>query len=77
MVTPRVGDLVHGLDVTGLEVCGTVTAVHSVTNGAGPYSAGPVVVLDVHDTPAPLITLVRTFEIKHHEPARPRPTVAE
>jgi hypothetical protein len=65
VVIPSIGDHVHGLDVTGLEVRGEVIAIRSVTTTTtGPFSAGPVVVLDVYDTPTPLIALVRFHEIK-------------
>lgn len=62
-----VGDIVHGLDVTGFEVVGRVTAVHSVRAVVGPYSSGDVAVLDVFDTAAPLVALVRLLDIKHVE----------
>jgi hypothetical protein len=75
MVIPGIGDSVHGLDVTGLEVRGEVIAVRSVTNAkVGPFAGGPVVVLDVYDVPAPLVALVRFYEIKdcrrHDRPDR-------
>lgn len=61
-----VGDVVHGLDVTGLEVRGTVTAVHDVGATGGPFTS-TVAVVAVHGTPTPLVALVRTYDIKHRE----------
>lgn len=68
-MTPDVGDVIHGLDITGREVRGRVTAVHDVDTTQGPYSAGPVAVVDVRNARGPLVALVRAYDVKDIRPA--------
>jgi hypothetical protein len=65
-VIPTVGDLVAGTDVTGLDVHGRVVAVHRVSEPVGPYSTGPVAVVEARGMPYPLVALIRTRDLDPH-----------